>query len=156
MRAIVLFFICLITAFIQLNWNYYFNTNITPQFLFILCVFFSLLLKDPLSFMLSAFNGLLLDIFSSGLFGLNIITYTLWNIFLKRIKFKVYREQIFTQGLIIFIGVIINFLILAVFSHNFSIRLIIIAAFYTFLLSLAIIYLLKKLFNYFKIKISYR
>lgn len=156
MKTIVLLFLCFISAFIQLNWNYYFNTSITPQILFILSIFFSLFLKDPLSFTLMALCGLLLDIFSSGIFGLNIIIYILWYFFIKKIKSRIYREQIFTQSLVIFFGVIINFIILGVFSHNFPIKLVIASAFYTAILSLVIIYFLKKLFIFLRIKTSYR
>lgn len=156
MKNLFLYAVLFIFANIQLNWSHFFNSSLSPQILFIAIVFLSLFLKGKTTLGLIIFCGLLVDIFYAGIFGLNLMLYIAWYFLLKKIKSHIYKESLFVIAAIIFLGVWINFSALAIFNHNFSLKMVFINSLLSSALSFVIIYILKKLCSFLKIKLSYR
>ncbi|MBU4376972.1 MAG: rod shape-determining protein MreD [Candidatus Omnitrophica bacterium] len=77
-----------------------------PSFPIILAVFFALFTDERYGFETAFFAGILLDIFSLRLFGLNTILFSIVGYFIGRFNTKIYRESMATHAILIFLSTI--------------------------------------------------
>ncbi|MDP3790130.1 MAG: rod shape-determining protein MreD [Candidatus Omnitrophota bacterium] len=74
-----------------------------PSFLIIMTVFFALFTDERFGFEAGFVCGMILDIFSLRLFGLNTILFSFAGYFIGRFNRKIYRESIITHAIMIFV-----------------------------------------------------
>ncbi len=130
--------------------------NVQPDLLLLTAVFFALLAKrkdriSPLVFALSA--GLLKDIFSSNILGVNTSSFVILTLVIERYRQKIYSEHLVNYFLI----VLFSSLFVSLFYYFISIRtlppfldslctVILPFSIYTALFSVPYFYLMRKLF----------
>lgn len=129
--------------------------NVQPDLLLLTVIFFALLAKrkdkiNPLVFALSA--GLLKDIFSSNILGVNASSFTILALVIERYRQKIYNEHLVSY----FLVTLFSSLFVSLFYYFVSIRalppflnslylIILPFSIYTALFSIPYFYLLRKL-----------
>jgi len=112
-RSLIIAIFIFIAAVMQLNILQSVNFfNIRPDILLILVIFFNMHFSLRKGLIIGGICGLLKDIFSSGIFGLNLFSFIICILVLKEIKKYFYKESnsmlIFTTFLISLINSIIS------------------------------------------------
>lgn len=83
-QRIITSLLILIAIFVQVNFLSHFTIfGIKPNLLLALIVFVSLFLDSSFSLFAALFCGFAMDVFSYGLFGLNLVSFVFINLFLK-------------------------------------------------------------------------
>jgi len=83
-----------------------------PNFMIIMTVFFALFTDEWFGLEVGFVCGMILDIFSLRLFGLNTILFSFTGYFIGRFNSKIYRESIITHAIMIFVA---SFFILSLY-----------------------------------------
>lgn len=76
--------------------------GIGPNFMIIMAVFFALFTDEQFGLEAGFVCGMILDIFSLRLFGLNMMLFSFTGYFIGRFNGKIYRESIITHAITIF------------------------------------------------------
>lgn len=109
MRKLTPFLIISIFAIFQATiLNYLKIFYVLPDLLLISMVMVSLLFELRLALVLSAFAGILKDIFSIKPFAINTILFLLWCLFIKNLSKKLAIENRLSRALLVFVIVIFN------------------------------------------------
>ena len=78
--------------------------GIKPNFPIIMIVFFALFTDGAYGLETAFISGILMDIFSVRLFGLNTILFSFTGYFIGRFNTKIYKESMLTHAILIFIA----------------------------------------------------
>jgi len=93
--------------------------NIKPDILLILVIFFNLYFSFKKGLIIGSLCGLLKDVFSSSVFGLNLLSFIICIFIIKRIKKYIYKEDYLIRISIVFLISFINSIIYCVFRAAF-------------------------------------
>lgn len=120
MRNLIIAIFIFISAIIQFTILYTISFfNIRPDILLILVVFLNLYLPFKKGLVIGGICGVLKDIFSSGVFGLNLLSFVICIFIIKGIKKYLYKEDHSMRILIIFLISLINSTIYCIFKTAF-------------------------------------
>lgn len=93
-----------------------------PDFPIILTVFFALFTDKNYGFETAFLSGILLDVFSLRLFGLNTVLFSATGYLIGRFNTKIYRESMVTHAILVFIAsvfVLSSYKLFLAFENHF-------------------------------------
>ncbi|MDI6606116.1 MAG: rod shape-determining protein MreD, partial [Candidatus Omnitrophota bacterium] len=109
MRNWSFFFLILILGILELTlFNYFKIFNIKPDLFLVCAVLASLFLEPRPAIALSLFAGLFKDSFSSNLFGINAVLFTLWSFLILKLNRKITLDNNFLRLGLVFIVALLH------------------------------------------------
>ena len=123
MKIFIFIAVIIIFALLQATILNYVNIfNVKPDLLLISVIIVSLFFKPRWAISLSIFAGVLKDIFSVNVFGLNLILFFLWSLLIIKLSRKMSFDSNYVRLVFIFIIAILNDIItrlIFIFLGNF-------------------------------------
>jgi rod shape-determining protein MreD len=98
-----LIFIIFVAALLQATiFNYLRIASVKPNLLLALVIYTALYAGERFSFSVGLYAGILEDIFSAGIFGVNALLFAVCAMLLSRYSTKIYREELSLQVILSF------------------------------------------------------